>query len=390
MTVHYNPFEREFYLDPRSVYRRLRDEEPVHWAQACNMWALSRYEDVRGALQNWRVFSNEVGAGSSGPVGELFKEYPHLLMFDPPRHTDLRKVLAALITPDRMLSLKDATHARVRDLLNPLMDVESFDLTQDFAEHLPPMIIADLLGVPSEHVPLLMRAVDKLADHNQPDIMTATKEAICELRDFYVGFFKERRKRAPADDIVWHLLEASDAGLLSENETIGFAILVTIAGGETTTKMIGNMAKLLLEHPDQRRMLVEAPNLIKSAVEESLRYEGSTQMLTRTLTEDYTLHQTTMRAGDTVALIFNAANNDERKFKDPDVYDVTRNLMGQHLAFGGGVHACIGAPLARLELIVAFQELLERWPEFGLDIENAERHFNPYVSGFRRLRLTAH
>jgi len=390
VTLHYNPFEREFYVDPRSIYRRLRDEEPVHWAGACNMWALSRYEDVRAALQNWRVFSNEVGAGSSGPTGELFKEYPHLLMFDPPRHTDLRKVLATLITPDRMLSLKDATHARVRDLLTPLQDVHSFDITRDFAEHLPPMIIADLLGVPSEHVPLLMRAVDKLADYNQPDIMTATKEAIYELRDFYVAFFKERRKRPPGDDIVWRLLEASDSGLLAENETVGFAILVTIAGGETTTKMIGNMAKLLLHHPDQRRMLVEAPNLVKSAVEESLRYEGSTQMLTRTLTEDCTLHETTMRAGDTVALIFNAANNDERKFKDPDVYDVTRNLMGQHLAFGGGVHACIGAPLARLELIVAFQELLQRWPEFGLDIENAERHFNPYVSGFRRLTLTAH
>ncbi len=190
-------------------------------------------------------------------------------MFDPPRHTDLRKVLATLITPDRMLSLKDATHARVRDLLTPLQDVHSFDITRDFAEHLPPMIIADLLGVPSEHVPLLMRAVDKLADYNQPDIMTATKEAIYELRDFYVAFFKERRKRPPGDDIVWRLLEASDSGLLAENETVGFAILVTIAGGETTTKMIGNMAKLLLHHPDQRRMLVEAPNLVKSAVEES-------------------------------------------------------------------------------------------------------------------------
>lgn len=387
MEVLYNPFNPKFYDNPRPIYRRLRDEAPAYWSEPANLWALSRYEDVKAALLNWRVFSSEAGHGSSGPAGELFKEYPHLLMFDPPRHSDLRRVLSGLLTPQRMHDLKDAVRELVCNLLDPFVGEKGFDLTDDFAGHLPPLVIADLLGIPRADAPLLMRAVDKLADYSNPNIMQATLEAVHELRDYYADYFRERRKRPAGDDIVWHLLEAVRAGVLAENEALGFAILVTIAGGETTIKMITNLALLLYRNPDQRALLVAEPELTRNTVEEGLRYAGSTHMLTRTLTEDVELHGQTMRKGDTVALIFSAANQDERKFADPDRFDIRRKLRGDHLAFGGGVHACLGAPLARLELTVAFEEMLKRWPQFEIDETGLERHMNPYVTGYRKMPM---
>ena len=389
-TVIYNPFAPDFYADPdnpRAVYRRLRDESPAHWSEQANMWALSRYEDVRNGLLNWKVFSNEAGSGSTGPVGEWFRKYPNVLMFDPPRHTQMRRILSSLITPDRMHSLAGSIREIVVDLLAPLEQRAEFDLTEDFADKLPSLVIADLLGIPREHAATLMKAVDKLADFRQPDIEKSTGEALETLRDYYVQVFEERQKRGPGDDIIWHLLDGVKNGILKENEAIGFAIVVTIAGGETTTKMIGNMAVLLHRHPDQREKLLEAPNLMRDAIEEALRYNSSTHMLTRTLTEDFQLHGQTMRKGDTVAMIYNAANNDDRKFPDPDAFDITRPARRDHLAFGGGVHACIGAPLARLELVIAFEELLKRWPRYELDLSRSVRFRNPFAQGWRHLPL---
>lgn len=384
----YNPFAPDFYRNadsPRAVYKLLRDQAPAHWSPEANMWALSRYDDVRNALQNWKVFSNEAGAGSIGPLGEWFRQYPMVLMFDPPRHTGMRRILSSLVTPDRMARLAGQIRELVIQLLEPFEGSAGFDLTQDFADKLPSLVNADLLGIPREDAALLAKSVDKLSDCRQPDLEQATKEALCELRDYYAQCFDRRIKQAPGDDIVWHLLEGVRNGILEENEAIGFAIQVTIAGSETTTKMIGNMAVLLHGNPEQREILIEAPELIRDAIEEALRYNGSIHMLTRTLTEDFQVHGETMKAGDTVGLLYNSANNDERKYPDPDTFDIARSRRRDHLAFGGGVHACIGAPLARLELLIAFEELLKRWPRFDLKLENSTRFQNPFGQGWRNL-----
>ncbi len=384
----YNPFAPDFYDDPdklRSVYQKLRDEAPLFWSSDANMWVLSRYDDVRMALKNWRIFSNEAGAGSTGPIGAFFKQYPNLLMFDPPRHTGMRKLLSTLITPDRMKGLAGSTREIVNDLLAPLEGHARFDLTHDFAEKLPAIVIADLLGIPRTDAPILMRSVDQLSDFGQADIEQATKGAIETLRDYYADFFELRRKRPAGEDIIWQLMDGVRDGILEENEAIGFAILVTIAGGETTTKMIGNSVALLAANPDQRAELVQYPELIPNAVEETLRYNSSTHMLTRAVTEDYAFHGEVMRKGDTVAILYNSANNDRRKFADPDRFDIRREDLREHVAFGSGIHACIGAPLARLELIISMEELLKRWPSFTLDLDHSVRFQNPFAQGWRNL-----
>lgn len=384
----YNPFAPDFYEDPdklRPIYKKLRDEAPLFWSNEANMWALSRYDDVRMALKNWKIFSNEAGAGSTGPVGVFFKQYPNLLMFDPPRHTSMRKLLSGLITPDRMRGLAGSTREIVNNLLTPLEGKPHFDFTHDFAEHLPAIVIADLLGIPRTDAPILMQSVDQLSDFGQADIEQATKEAIETLRDYYVDFFEQRRKLPAGDDIIYKLLEGISDGILEENEAIGFAILVTIAGGETTTKMLGNSVALLAANPEQRAELVQSPELIPNAVEEALRYNSSTHMLTRTVTEDYALHGKVMRKEDTVAILYNSANNDTRKFTDPDRFDIHRKDLREHVAFGGGIHACIGAPLARLELIISIEEVLKRWPDFTLDLEHSVRFQNPFAQGWRNL-----
>ena len=390
--ISYNPFAEDFYADlekKRALYRCLRNEAPAHWDAQANMWVLSRYEDVRSALQNWKMFSSEAGGGSFGEAGEWYKEYPNLLMFDPPRHTRMRRILAGLITPDRMNGLAGQIREIVTDLLDSLDAHAGFDLTQDFATKVPSLVIADLLGIPREDAPILMAAVNKLADYHQADPETATREALSSMADYYTDFMNRRAKGEPGDDIIWHLLEGMRNGILERNEAIGYAILTTIAGGETTTHMIGHVAHLLYIHPDQRELLLESPELMRNAIEEALRFNSSTQMLTRTLTEDFTIHGQTMPAGDTVALIFNSANNDDRKYSDPDRFDIQREHKRDHLAFGGGVHACIGAPLARLELVIVLEELLKRWPRYELDLDKAVQHRNPFVTGWHSLPLRA-
>lgn len=384
----YNPFAPDFYEDPdklRSVYHNLRDEAPLFWSRDANMWVLSRYDDVRMALKNWKIFSNEAGAGSTGPIGAFFKQYPSLLMFDPPRHTSMRKLLSSLITPDRMKGLAGPIREIVNDLLTPLEGKPRFDITHDFAEPLPAIVIADLLGIPRTDAPILMQSVDKLSDFGQANIEQATKEAIETLRDYYVDFFEQRRKKPAGEDIIYKLIAGVRDSILEENEAIGFAILVTIAGGETTTKMLGNSVALLAANPGQRAELVQSPELIPNAVEEALRYNSSTHMLTRAVTEDYALHGKVMREGDTVAILYNSANNDGRKFADPDRFDIHRKDLREHVAFGGGIHACIGAPLARLELIISIEELLKRWPRFTLELEHSVRFQNPFAQGWRNL-----
>jgi len=387
MDIVFNPLARDFYANPRPLYRRLRDEAPVFWSEQARFWALSRYDDVSAAARDWKRYSHAAGGGSSGDSGERFREFPFLLMFDPPRHTALRNWIRPLLSPARLLALEASVRALARELLAPFEGAAELDLTQDFAARLPALVIHDIVGLPREDAAMLTGWVDDLADHGHPEFPRSAARAINCIADYYVGKFAERRGRPAGDDLLWHLVEAVENGVMPENEAVGFGLLMTIAGAETTTKMIGNTAVVLQQHPDQRALLLERPELLPNAIEEALRYNSTTHIMTRTLTTDVELHGRTMRAGDCVALLYNSANNDERRFADPDRFDITRDIQGRHIAFGGGIHACLGAPLARLEIRVAFEEILARWPGFTVHPERGERYFNPFTQGYRRLPM---
>lgn len=383
MSLIFDPRQRGFFDNPRPVYKRLRDESPVHWSPELGWWALSRYEDVRDALRNWKVFS--AAQGTSGPDSIAFAEYPLLLMMDPPRHTQLRKVASALLAPDKLLALEASIREQTCELFDRFQNADEIDLTEDFAALLPAQVIQDILGLPRQDAPMLTEWVDTLAESGDNQV-ERLQSSIINIRDYYVEKFRERSQRAPGDDIVWHLMDGVRHGIMEEREAIGFGIIFTIAGSETTTKMIGNMAWLLHQYPKQRQLLAN-PALLPGAVEEALRYNSTTHLQTRTLTEDFTLHGKTMKKGDTVALLFNSANHDERKFDDPERFDITRPPTGDFLAFGAGIHACLGAPLARLEIRVAIEELLKRWPNYEIVVDRCVRYFNPFTQGYRSLPL---
>jgi cytochrome P450 len=383
MTLDYDPYRPGFYLNPRPVYQALRDEAPAYWSEKHQFWALSRYDDVRGALKNWQVFGNE--GGFLPIVGDLFK--PNLQMMDPPKHTRLRKVLSSILSPDKFLSMENSVRSRVVALLAPFERAATMDLTQNFAAPLPSQVIADLLGVPAEDAPILMRSVDLLADYGEGELIARTQTALDQLNRYYEEYFAIRRGQQPRADVVQQLISAVDDNILTQDEAVGFAVQLTIAGGETTTKLIGNMAALLVKNPAQRQLLLENPALLPGAIEEALRFDSPTHMLTRILNQAIEMHGQSMQKGQLVALIFNAANNDERKFTAPDTFDIGRGNVREHLAFAGGPHACLGAPLARLETRVAFEEILRRWPQFDIIDAGLTHFFNPFVKGFRNLPI---
>ncbi|GAB3315170.1 cytochrome P450 [Haliea atlantica] len=387
MSIEFNFYDPHFYDNPRPLYRRLRDESPCHWSDSTQCWVLSRYEDVRNAAHNWKVFSCAAGGGTSGDSGEYFAEYPNLLMMDPPKHTAMRNFIRPLLSPARLVAMEDIVRSTTRDLLAPFEGADSMDLTADFAEYLPALMVSEILGIPREDAAALNHLVDLLADGEQPNGEERAKTSIQKLSEYYDEALTQRESSPPGDDLLYHLLQAVKQGTMPRNEAIGFGIMLSIAGAETTTKMIGNMAILLQQNPDQRRLLLESPELMDGAIEEAMRYNSTTHIMTRTLTADYELHGQALREGQMVALLYNSANNDERQFEDPDRFDITRDNQGRHLGFGSGLHACLGAPLARLEIKVALQEILQRWPNFSVHPEQGKRYVGPFTQGYRFLPM---
>jgi cytochrome P450 len=367
MSVAFDPFVQTSAPDPHPVYRALREREPLHRSEERGIWVLSRHADVRNAILDPETFSSAQGVIPSGFVPEK----PILISSDPPAHTRLRKAVQRALTPRRVGALEPMIRAYARQLVDALPRGEEIDLVARFTQPLPMYVMSELLGVPMEDRPTFRRWAEAVV-HTNVGSSAAIETAQRELYAYFADVVAERRAK-PRDDLTSILLSPTEEGeLLSEDEMLGFCFLLLLAGIETTTAALGNAVALLDRERGERKRLLDDPARIPSAVEEVLRYDSPVQGLSRTLTRDVELHGRGLAEGERVHMLFAAANRDERAFPDPDRFDTSRD-PNPHLAFGFGVHFCLGASLARLELRIGLEELLEHAPGYEVTDEEPER-----------------
>jgi hypothetical protein len=382
MSVRYNPFSYEIHENPYPVYKRLRDDAPAYFDEEHGFWALSRYDDVRAALLDHATYCSGQGF-TLEDIGDF--ALPMLLGMDPPDHTRLRSTINRALTPRRVSSLEQPVRELARELLAHMLTRGHGDIIGDFAAILPMAVIARMLGVPAADQGRLRELSDAMLhrDDSVRGVPESGKQAAAEIYAYFEGLLAARGA-GDEEDLLSLLLAAEQRGEISHVEILGFCFLLIIAGNETTTKLIGNMVCELDRHPDERARLLRDPMLVPNAVEEVLRYASSTHMMARTLTRDVELHGRRMEKGRKVAIILAAANRDERRWPEPDVFDVGRDTS-EHLAFGFGIHHCIGAALARLEGRIALAEILAHIPDYRVEREGLERAHSGNVIGFTKV-----
>jgi cytochrome P450 len=383
--VRFNPYSYEFHDDPFPVYRQLRDEAPSYHDDELGFWALSRYDDVVRALHDPDTFCSRFGI-----TLEADNPLPMMLTTDPPDHTALRRLVSRAFTPRRVADLEPAIRTLSCNYLDALGDRPSVDLIADYAALLPMDVISKLLGVPDGDQGQLREWSDALLHREEGDmaVTPAGIDAAYQLYKYFSAFVAERRVDPGDDDLAAALVAAESADeRLTDDQVVGFLFLLIIAGNETTTKLLGNCLLALQRFPSERAKVLADPARIPDAVEEILRFETSTQLMARTLTRDVELHDRKMPEGDKVLLLLGSGNRDERVWDRPDVYDIDRSWPTHHLAFGHGIHVCLGAALARLEMRVSLEEFLARHPGYEIDEGALERMHSGNVRGYSRMPI---
>jgi cytochrome P450 len=380
----------EVLANPYPLFRRLRQEDPVHEDPGGRGWMVCRAEDVETVLADRRFSAQRILLAQQGrdpPTAVQAALARQMLFLDPPDHTRLRSLFTKAFTPQRMETLKPQVAAMVTDLLNQAEEAGgAIDFIQDFAIPLPVTVIAQLLGVPTADRHRLRSwsvAFGRLIGGRTLSAQEATEaqSGVLEFVKYFRDLIAERRQ-LPAGDMLSGLIEVEERGdRLSTEELIVNLILLLAAGHGTTTHLLGNGLLALSCHPDQWQRLVAAPSLAPTAVNELLRYDGPVQATGREALEDIPLANKTIKRGQYVTVLLGSANRDEARFAEPDLLDLQRSA-GRPLSFGHGIHTCLGAALARMETQVAFSELARRFPNLKVDITALEH--NPSIS-FRGL-----
>ncbi|TDK97095.1 cytochrome P450 [Mycobacterium paragordonae] len=389
--VYYDPYDVNITANPYPTFARLRDEAPLYYNERYNFWAISRHADVEKALSDWETFSN-----SRSDILELiqskFPMPPGVMMFeDPPTHTMLRGVMSRVFTPRRMAAIEDQIRAYCVRCLDPLVGSDGFDIIAELASMMPMRVIGMLLGIPEDDQIGVRDANDaNLRTKPGTPMKVADPDSIADGR-IYADYVDWRAKN-PSDDLMTALLNVEfedESGVtrkLTRKEVLHYTQVVAGAGNETTGRLIGWLAKVLAEHPDQRREVAQDRSLLTRTVDETLRFEPTGPHVARYTIRDFEAYGTTVQAGSAVLLLFGSANRDPLRYKDPDTFNLHRDNIS-HLTFGKGVHYCLGANLARLEGRVALDELLNRWPEWDVDYDSLKLAPTSTVRGWERLRI---
>jgi cytochrome P450 len=389
--VYYDPYDVGITADPYPTYARLREEAPIYYNDRYDFWALSRHPDVEKALSNWEVFSNQ-----RSDILELMKsdfDMPKgVMMFeDPPVHTMLRGLMSRVFTPRRMAEIEDQIRQFCIRCLDPLVGSDGFDIIAELASMMPMRVIGMLMGIPEDEQISVRDANDANLRTRPGAPMKVVKADAIADGSVYADYVDWRAKN-PSDDLMTALLNVEfddENGVrrkLTRKEVLHYTQVVAGAGNETTGRLIGWLAKVLAEHPDQRREVAEDRSLLLRAVDETLRFEPTGPHVARYMARDFECYGTTVPAGSAMLLLFGAANRDPRRYQDPDNFDIHRDNIS-HLTFGKGLHYCLGANLARLEGRVALDELLNRFGEWDIDYNSMQLAPTSTVRGWERLRL---
>jgi len=388
--VTYSPYAYGIHEDPYPVYARLRAEAPLYRNDEFDFWALSRHADVLGAFRNVDGFSNAFGVSldpsAFGPDAHRFMSF---LALDPPRHTRMRSLVGKGFTPTKVAQMEDRIRAIAVEHLEPALERGSFDFIGDFAGKFPMDVISDLVGVDRADRAEIRRLADLLVHREDGvfDVPPAGMEAALTLLGYYQAMVDDRR-RTPRDDLTSSLMAAEiDGDRLTDEEIIGFLFLMVVAGNETTTKLLGNAWYWGWRHPDQASVPFADPGRVPDWVDETLRFDTSSQMLLRVARTPLELYGTTVPEGDRILLLVGSANRDEAVFPDPDRYDLDRDTS-KLVSFGSGRHFCMGAPLARLEARIGLTELVDRVASYDVDPDGIERVHSINVRGLAALPTT--
>jgi len=369
----------DFYDDPHSLFHRMREEAPVYWSEAWQAWVLTRYDDVI------RVLRDAAGFSSAGRVSYLLESLPPaarqqvtalerhyntgIAHTDPPDHTRLRGLLNHIFTPRMVAHWEARVETVTHELIDKAAAGDEFDIISDIAYPLPATIIAEMIGAPNQDIALFRNwavAINRLFERGGKVQASAVYDAqhnLGVMRE-YISDLAQAKRQLPADDILSRLID-TEIEQLSMDEIVSTCVTLFVAGHETTTNLIGNGMLALLQHPDQLQYLRTHPEAIDKTIEEMLRYEPSVPRGWRITKMDAEVGGETLRAGSLVFPMLAAANRDPAHFTQPDRFDITRT-QNRHLAFGYGIHFCLGAPLARLEGKVAINTLLARLPHLEL------------------------
>lgn len=384
-----NPYAWDFHEDPYPTYAALRRDDPVHRNDELGFWGLTRHEDVERGLKDHTAYSNCEGVALEAFSPDAWKVMFFLGM-DPPRHNDLRGLVNKVFTPRRVQAMEPAMRTILKGLLDQVPEDGCCDFIQDIAGKFPMDVISDMIAVPPPDRDMIRQWADQVVHREQGAGATVPASATVasgNLLSYFVDLVKQLRQ-SPGEDLTSALLQAEVNGVrLSNEDIVSFLFLMSIAGNETTTKLLGNAIYWGQRFPDQlAKVQRDRSSHLNGWIEETLRYDNSSQILYRTMIRDVELHGKKLATGDRVGLMIGAANRDERAFESPDVYDIERDCSNS-LSFGRGIHFCLGANLARMEGRTCMDELLGRFTGYELDEEACVRVHSGNVRGFANMPI---
>lgn len=387
--LYYDPYDREILEDPYPIFKRMRDEAPLYYNENYDFYAVSRYEDVKACLLDRATFVSRKGVLLDMIKADIEMPAGTLIHDEPPLHTAHRQMLSRVFTPKAMAAIEPQVRAFCARQLDPLVGSQGFDVVAELGQQVPMRVFGMLLGI-SEEEQLAVRDHVEESMRSDPGKPQTYEDGFSDP-SFYAHFV-DARVENPGDDLITRLIttefedETGAVRTLTRDEALIYLMVIAGAGNHTTNRLIGWTAKVLAEHPDARRAVVQDRSLVANVIEETLRYEPSSTQIARYVDRDVELHGHVVPQGSAFLCLAGSANRDDRVFPEGDRFDIHRKAA-THLTFGNGAHFCLGAALARLEGRVVLDEMLTRFTDWEVDYDNCRLGTSPGVRGYEALPI---